>query len=102
MLKTLIGDYPVTKQFRTRTNHFDFAQYQGSVASAFKRVVRTLEFDVAEIIKIVELVEALSKQIPLERLGKPNDIAGMVAFLSSDYASYITGQVFVVDGGMVM
>ena len=41
-------------------------------------------------------------QIPLERLGKPNDIAGMVAFLSSEYASYITGQVFVVDGGMVM
>jgi 3-oxoacyl-[acyl-carrier protein] reductase len=49
-----------------------------------------------------EARDMLSKQIPLERLGKPNDIAGMVAFLSSDYASYITGQVFVVDGGMVM
>ena len=49
-----------------------------------------------------EARDTLSKQIPLERLGKPNDIAGMVAFLSSDYASYITGQVFVVDGGMVM
>jgi 3-oxoacyl-[acyl-carrier protein] reductase len=46
--------------------------------------------------------EMLSKQIPLERLGKPDDIAGVVAFLSSDYATYITGQVFVVDGGMVM
>jgi 3-oxoacyl-[acyl-carrier protein] reductase len=45
---------------------------------------------------------ALSKQIPLERLGTPKDIAGMVAFLSSEHASYITGQVFVVDGGMVM
>jgi 3-oxoacyl-[acyl-carrier protein] reductase len=44
----------------------------------------------------------LSKQIPLERLGTPQDIAGMVAFLASDHASYITGQVFVVDGGMVM
>ena len=49
-----------------------------------------------------EARDSLSKQIPLERLGKPNDIAGAVAFLSSEYASYITGQVFVVDGGMVM
>ena len=44
----------------------------------------------------------LSQQIPLERLGTPNDIAGMVGFLASEYAAYITGQVFVVDGGMVM
>jgi 3-oxoacyl-[acyl-carrier protein] reductase len=45
---------------------------------------------------------ALSSQIPLERLGKPEDIAGTVAFLASEHAAYITGQVFVVDGGMVM
>jgi 3-oxoacyl-[acyl-carrier protein] reductase len=45
---------------------------------------------------------ALSAQIPLERLGTPGDVAGVVAFLSSDLASYITGQVLVVDGGMVM
>jgi 3-oxoacyl-[acyl-carrier protein] reductase len=44
----------------------------------------------------------LSKQIPLERLGTPKDIAGLVAFLASEHAAYITGQVFVVDGGMVM
>lgn len=49
-----------------------------------------------------EARETLSKQIPLERLGTPADIAGTVAFLSSEYASYITGQVFIVDGGMVM
>jgi 3-oxoacyl-[acyl-carrier protein] reductase len=45
---------------------------------------------------------ALAGLIPLERLGTPSDIAGVVAFLASDYAAYITGQVFVVDGGMVM
>ena len=49
-----------------------------------------------------EARDALSKQIPLERLGKPGDIAGVAAFLSSEHAAYITGQVFVVDGGMVM
>ena len=45
---------------------------------------------------------ALAGQIPLERLGTPSDIAGAVAFLASDYAAYITGQVLVVDGGLVM
>ena len=45
---------------------------------------------------------ALSAQIPLERLGSPEDIAGVVTFLASDRAAYITGQVITVDGGMVM
>jgi len=49
-----------------------------------------------------EAREALGKQIALERLGSAQDVAGAVAFLASDLASYITGQVFVVDGGMVM
>ncbi|HEX2602949.1 MAG TPA: 3-oxoacyl-[acyl-carrier-protein] reductase [Gemmatimonadaceae bacterium] len=49
-----------------------------------------------------EAREALGKQIALERLGTVGDVAAMVAFLASDLASYITGQVFVVDGGMVM
>ena len=45
---------------------------------------------------------AMSTMIPLERLGTAADVAGVVAFLASDLASYITGQTFVVDGGMVM
>jgi len=45
---------------------------------------------------------ALSSQIALERLGKPEDIAPVVRFLAGPGASYITGQVLVVDGGMVM
>ena len=55
-LKTLIGDYPVTKQFRMRSDRFEFAEFQGSVASAFKRVVRNLEFDVAEMAIMTFLV----------------------------------------------
>ncbi|HXG69221.1 MAG TPA: 3-oxoacyl-[acyl-carrier-protein] reductase [Gemmatimonadaceae bacterium] len=49
-----------------------------------------------------EARDTLSGQIALERLGTAKDVAGTVAFLASDLASYITGQVFVVDGGMVM
>ncbi|GAC1485723.1 MAG: 3-oxoacyl-[acyl-carrier-protein] reductase [Gemmatimonadaceae bacterium] len=49
-----------------------------------------------------EARQALGQQIALERLGTAKDVAAMVAFLASDLASYITGQVFVVDGGMVM
>jgi 3-oxoacyl-[acyl-carrier protein] reductase len=45
---------------------------------------------------------ALSEQIPLARLGTPQDVASAVLFLASEGASYITGQVIVVDGGMVM
>jgi 4,5-dihydroxyphthalate decarboxylase len=56
MLKTLMGDYPVTKQFRTHTDKFDFAEVKGSPAGAFKRVVRNLEFDVAEMAIITHLI----------------------------------------------
>ncbi len=45
---------------------------------------------------------SLTSMIPLERLGKPRDVSAVVAFLASEQASYITGQVFIVDGGMVM
>jgi len=48
-----------------------------------------------------EARSAMAGQIPLERLGAPMDVAGAVAFLASDLASYITGQVLVVDGGMI-
>ena len=49
-----------------------------------------------------EMRDGLKKQIPLGRLGSPEDVAGVVTFLASDQASYITGQTFNCDGGMVM
>jgi 3-oxoacyl-[acyl-carrier protein] reductase len=48
-----------------------------------------------------EVQDAMLKQIPLARFGTAVDVANAIAFLASDEASYITGQVLVVDGGMV-
>jgi len=44
----------------------------------------------------------LAKRIPLERMGQPEDIGNAVLFLASDKASYITGEVLRVDGGLIL
>jgi len=49
-----------------------------------------------------EVQKSIIGRIPLSRVGDPQDIANAVAFLASAEASYITGQVICVDGGMVM
>lgn len=46
-------------------------------------------------------LKALLENIPLKRLGQPNDVADIVAFLASDKASYITGTTIFVDGGLL-
>jgi 3-oxoacyl-[acyl-carrier protein] reductase len=50
---------------------------------------------------IKQMEDTILKQIPLGRFGTVDDVANAIAFLVSDEASYITGQVLVVDGGMV-
>ncbi|MCL2559511.1 MAG: 3-oxoacyl-[acyl-carrier-protein] reductase [Turicibacter sp.] len=49
-----------------------------------------------------DLKAKIQETVPLKRLGTPEDIANMVGFLASDRAAYITGQVFHIDGGLVM
>ena len=46
--------------------------------------------------------EGLKRAIPLGRLGQPDDIPGIVAFLASEEAAFITGQVISVSGGLTM
>jgi 3-oxoacyl-[acyl-carrier protein] reductase len=46
--------------------------------------------------------EKLLESVPLRKLGSPEDVANLAGFLASDNASYTTGQVINVDGGMVM
>jgi NAD(P)-dependent dehydrogenase (short-subunit alcohol dehydrogenase family) len=47
-----------------------------------------------------EVKEKFIAKIPLRRIGKPEDIAALVCFLSSDEANYITGQCIQIDGGL--
>lgn len=60
-----------------------------------------IETDMTEELKI-NIKEELLKQIPLNKFGKPEDIARVVRFLVSEDAQYITGQTISVDGGMAM
>jgi 3-oxoacyl-[acyl-carrier protein] reductase len=48
-----------------------------------------------------EIKARMRSQIPLERFGNPEDVAGVCLFLASDESNYITGQTIIVDGGMV-
>ena len=48
-----------------------------------------------------EYVKAVSEKTPLGRYGEPEEVAGLVAFLASDEATYITGSSYVIDGGLL-
>ena len=49
-----------------------------------------------------EVLEKVLKQIPVNRIGNPEEVANVVEFLASEKASYITGTTIYVDGGMTL
>ena len=60
-----------------------------------------IETDMTDALNVRVREQAVS-QIPLGKMGKPEDVAKLAGFLASDDAGYITGQIIHVDGGMVM
>ena len=60
-----------------------------------------IETDMTEVLSD-KAKETMLGSVPLKRAGKPEDVAKLISFLSSEDADYITGQVIHVDGGMVM
>ncbi|QZY57097.1 3-oxoacyl-[acyl-carrier-protein] reductase [Crassaminicella profunda] len=60
-----------------------------------------IETDMTDVLSD-KVKEEIMKQIPMKKLGKAEDVANVVAFLCSNEASYVTGQVMNIDGGMAM
>ncbi len=59
-----------------------------------------IETNMTDVLK-QEVKDEIAKNIPLKRMGTPQDVANVVKFLASEDSSYITGQVISVDGGMI-
>ena len=52
-------------------------------------------------LKIDDLFDSMKEQVPLKRIGKPEEFGYLVSFLASDYASYINGSNIPIDGGLL-
>lgn len=83
----------------TRTIAVELAQHGITVNNIAPGAVET-PMD-AEIKKDPDQYSELLSEIPLRRMGKPEEIAGLAVYLASDIAAYVTGSTFVIDGGMM-
>ncbi len=81
-----------------RTIAVELAPYDITVNNVCPGAVET-KMD-AEIKRDHKKYEKLLNEIPLHRMGKPQEVASMCAYLASDEASYVTGASFLIDGGM--
>jgi len=82
----------------TRTVALELAPYNIRVNSIAPAAIETALME--EILAIPELKNAFLHQIPLGRIGRPEDVAKVAVFLASDYASWVTGATIHVGGGM--
>ena len=96
----------------------NYADYNASKAGVIE-LTRSMALELAPTIRVnavcpgfiltpmqeaeytAEMQRAFADRVPLRRLGRPEDVAGLFAFLASDDAAFITGQCFVIDGGEI-
>jgi meso-butanediol dehydrogenase/(S,S)-butanediol dehydrogenase/diacetyl reductase len=98
--------------------YHNFADYNASKAGVIE-LTRSLALELAPKIRVcavcpgfiltpmqeaeytADMQQAFAEKIPLARLGRPEDVAALFAFLASEEASFITGQCYVIDGGEI-